>query len=119
MRIAVKTAIAVTFGALFFAGIQVVLVIAIIVGLMEYGYIQFWNPGFYDQYGAIMLQHLKDSGVAQDVIARAQDQLASLEWMKSAVTTGIFYFVETFIVGTIGALLVAWFFKPKAKKAQA
>jgi len=114
IRIAVKTAVAITFGALFLAGIQVVVVIAIIVGLMEYGYIQFWNPGFYDQYGAIMLEHLRNSGVTQEIMSRAQDQITSLSWMKDPLMTGLFYFFETFLIGAVGALVIAFFFRPKS-----
>ena len=115
IKTVVKTAVALTFGALFIAGLQVALVIGVIVGLMEYGYIQFWNPGFYDQYANLAMQQLQNAGVADAVIARAQEQMKALEWMRTPIMTGLYYFVETFIVGAVGSLLAALFFRPKKK----
>jgi len=119
IKTVVKTAVALTFGALFMAGLQVVLVIAVIVGLMEYGYVQFWNPDFFDQYAKLAIQQLQNSGMTDAMIARAEEQMNALAWMRTPIITGLMYFIETFVVGVVGVLLAAFFFRSKTKKAQA
>src|SRR6185295_17218752 len=51
-----------SYGRSFRVGLLVALVTAVFVGLMEYLYVAFANPEFYNQFAALTLEGMKKSG---------------------------------------------------------
>lgn len=95
-------------------GILVALVIALLVGLMEFGYI-LSNPEFYDQYGEMYLSRMKADGAPEAEIAAAQQQIEDYAFMANPVVSGVFYFIETALVGSVAALIMGIFLRKKAE----
>lgn len=95
------------------SGILVAVVIAFLVGLMEFGYI-LSNPGFFEQYGELYLSRLQADGAPEVEIAAARQQMEDFAFMANPVANGIFYFIETALIGTVSALIMGIFLRKKA-----
>jgi hypothetical protein len=95
------------------AGLLCALAVGLCVGLMELIYIAM-NPGFMDSYGKIYIEGLEKGGASAEEIAQAKQYMDDYKWMSTPALAWMFYFVETFIVGMIGSLIISIFFKPKA-----
>lgn len=93
-------------------GIMVALVIAVCIGLMESIYI-IMEPGFYEKYGKLYAGQLKAKGASAEKINEMKAEMDKYKWMQNAPMTGLFYFFETALIGTIGSLIMARFFKTK------
>ena len=93
-------------------GIFVALVVAVLVGLMEFAYI-LANPGFYEQYGEIYLTRMTSEGASATEIAAAKEQMEAYAFMANPVVSGVFYFFETTLVGTVAAMIIAIFMRKK------
>ncbi len=100
----------ISYGAAFKVGLMVALVTAVCVGLMESIYIAFINPDFFEQYRRLMMESLQARNASATEIREAQEQFETLlPFMQHPVATGLFYFVETTVIGTILALIGAIF----------
>ena len=95
-----------SFKQLFVAGFYTALIVAVLVGLMEFVYMLV-NPDFMDQYAAIMENKMKAEGATAEMIAKQQKQVESMKWMAHPAGMGIFYFFETAILGTIVSVITA------------
>jgi hypothetical protein len=90
-------------------GIGVAAVTGIFVGVMEFVYMLV-NPDFYDQYGKIAEQMMRESGEATpENLEKFREQYESFSWMRNPAATGAFYFLETLALGTVFALIAALF----------
>ncbi|HEU4471412.1 MAG TPA: DUF4199 domain-containing protein [Flavisolibacter sp.] len=101
-----------SFKQLFLAGIYTSLVVALLVGLMEFVYMLI-NPGFMEQYGSLMSERLKAGGASAAEIAAHEQQMASYKWLANPAAMGVFYFLETAVLGTIMSVIVALVKKTK------
>ncbi len=97
-------------------GILIALLVAVFVGAMEFIYIRFMNPEFYDEYGKVFIEGMRESGEPEQKIAEAQQGLESFSWMRNPVLTGIFYFFETLIVGSIAAAPFGLFLRSRTSR---
>lgn len=104
------------FKKLFMAGVYTALVIALLVGLMEFCYMLL-NPDFMEHYASLNEQRLVESGASAEKLARNREMMESMKWMANPAAMGVFYFVETMILGTIMSLILAFFFRPKQQAA--
>ena len=102
-----------TFKNLIGKGILVTLVVALFVGLMEAAYISF-NPEFMEQAQDIYLKRMVADGASATEIADMQTQMESYAWMKQPALSGLFYFVETMLVGSVASLILALLIRKKA-----
>lgn len=91
---------------------------AMFVGALEFAYIRFLNPQFFEQYGTIYLDHLQQRGASPEELASASRQLDALSWMRSPMMMGLFYAAETFVVGTVAAVLIAAVIKQHARSVR-
>jgi len=105
------------YGKVLAAGIGVSLVTAFFIGLMEFTYVQFMNPDFYEQY----IQIAEKQFTNPDDLKAFREQVEMFpKWATTGWGTGVFYFIETFIIGLLMSLLAAIFFrKPGKMSAQA
>lgn len=101
----------ITYGRIFMVGMLVSLVIALFVGAMEYAYLAFINPDFYGQYGKAMIEGLQQAGASAAELEEARQQQQDYAWLTTPVMTGIFYFVQTAVIGIIFALMAAFFLR--------
>lgn len=107
------------FKQLFLAGTYTALVVATLVGLMEFVYL-FVNPDFMEQYASMTTERLKAQGASAAAIASHQNEMQSMKWMANPTAMGAFYFLETAIIGTVLSLIVALVLrKQKLKPAMA
>lgn len=104
-----------TFKELFLAGLNTVLIVAVLVGLMELFYMMA-NPGFMEQYADMMVKSLEKQGASAAKIAAKKQEMASMKWMASPAVMGIFYFVETAVIGAIVSVIVALIQQTKKKQ---
>ena len=104
-----------TFKRLFLAGFYTALVVALLVGLMEAVYM-LMNPDFMDQYAELTTRSMMESGASAEKIEAYKTEIAQYSWMSNPVNMGLFYFLETAILGTIMALIVAFFSKEKKSR---
>ena len=104
-----------SFKQLFLAGLYTALIVALLVGLMELVYVLI-NPGFMEQYGQIVTTRLKQQGADAAELAKHQKTMEDMKWMGTPAGMGIFYFLETAVLGTIISLIVALIAKPKQKQ---
>ncbi|HEX6914554.1 MAG TPA: DUF4199 domain-containing protein [Chitinophagaceae bacterium] len=94
-----------TFRQLFLAGLYTALVIAMLVGLMELLYM--WlNPQFISQYAELSTRKLQESGASAERIAEHKKQLEQFSWMASPAIMGVYYFLETAVLGAICSAIV-------------
>lgn len=105
-----------TFKRLFMAGLYTALVVAVLVGLMELVYMMM-NPGFMDKYVSLSVQRLEEGGASAAEIAKQKQMMENMKWMANPAAMGIFYFIETAILGTIMSLILALLMKSKRKQA--
>lgn len=101
------------YGRAFVVGLLVSLVIGFFVGLMEYTYVAFTNPDFYDQYAKVMIEGLKEKGASAKELEEMRQQQESYAWLTNPFATGAFYFLETSVIGTIMSLIAALFLRRK------
>jgi|GEM_PF-2527659 len=106
----------VTFRSLLRAGVVLTLVVSVMVGLMEMIYI-YLHPEFYEQYGAVYLQHMQASGASADDIAKAKESMQQYQVMSTPWANGLFYFFETAFIGNIATLAFAFIMKPRGLQA--
>jgi hypothetical protein len=99
----------ITYGRVLLVGVLVAVVTAVFVGLMEFCYLAFVNPDFIEQYMKITMEAMRQNGATQAEMNATLAQMQSFAWMRSPIFTGLFYFVETSVVGTILALIAAIF----------
>lgn len=97
------------------SGILIAIVIATLVGIMEFSYLHFINPEFFEQYSKAYLAEIRKSGMSEKEITEFQRQMNELSWMRTPVMNGIFYFFETFIIGSIDSMLISIFLKRPTK----
>jgi len=108
----------VTFGQAFRAGMYTALVVALLVGLMELVYM-LANPGFMDQYAEISTKKMAEQGASAAEIESRKKEMENYKWLASPAGMGIFYFLETFILGTIMSLLTSLFVRSRNRQTVA
>jgi len=97
---------AVTFKPLFLAGLYTAFIVALLVGLMEATYMLI-NPDFMEQYGELVTNRMKEQGASAAALAEHQKEMDNFKWMANPAAMGIFYFLETAVIGTVISLIVA------------
>ena len=95
-----------SFKQLFLAGFYTALVVGLLVGLMELVYIMM-NPNFMQEYSARMETMLRQGGASAEKLASHRSEIESMKWMANPVGMGVFYFIETSVLGTVIAVLTA------------
>jgi hypothetical protein len=71
------------------------------------------NPGFMEQYAAMTVAQMKEDGATAAEIASRQAEMQRVQWLANPVAMGLFYFVETALIGTILSLIVALLMRTK------
>jgi hypothetical protein len=105
-----RTTGAVSYKSAIVVGIQTALVVAILVGLMEAGFM-IANPEFGDAATNVYLEGMRNQGATQAEIDKAVKQMESMSWMYTPAGMGVFYLFETALVGTVVALIAGIFVK--------
>lgn len=103
-----------SFKQLFLAGLYTALIVAILVGLMEMFYMMA-NPGFMEQYGTLKTQTMQKTGASAEEIAKFKSEMESMKWMASPAAMGIFYCLETAVIGAVLSAIVALIKRTKNK----
>ena len=107
-----KSSTGVNYWAVAVQGIQVALLVGVIVGIMEYCYM-ILSPGFYEKYGHMYVAQMKHNGASMEALKQVKLEMNNYKWMQNPLMTGIFYFFETFLIGTTAALILGIFLKNK------
>lgn len=102
----------ISYGRAFKVGLLIALVTGVFVGGMEATYIAY-NPDFYDQYARLMVESKKAEGAGEAELEKVRQEQADYQWMATPGMTGIFYFFETAVIGTIISLIAARFARRK------
>jgi Protein of unknown function (DUF4199) len=97
----------------FLTGFYTASIIALFVGMMEFVYVAFLDPNFYEHYGALMLEVKKQAGAPAAELAALQQEMQTFSWIANPWMTGIFYIGLTAVAGTIIALITAIFGRRK------
>lgn len=100
------------FGRLVKEGLMVTIVVALFVGAMEAIYILV-NPEFMNQAQEVYMDRLIAEGATATEIAEMKAQMEDFAWLQNPILSGIFYFVEMFLIGLAASLLMALFMKGK------
>jgi hypothetical protein len=95
-------------------GVQVGLIAALFVGALEFSYVAFISPDFYDQYVKITIEQARRSGATPAQLKEFAAQQANFAWMRNPWPTGAFYFAETAVLSTVFSLLAALVVRRKA-----
>ena len=98
------------FRPLFREGLLVTLVIAAFVGILEAVYMAA-NPDFMQEAQAIYMGGMVAKGATAAEIAEMQAQMEAFSWMENPVLSGLFYFGEVLLIGTVASALMALFMK--------
>ncbi len=98
---------------LFRLGIVVAAIVALFVGAMEYCYVAYSNPQFFEQYAVLMARYAQEQGASAAEIAAMKQEYASFAWMQNPWMNGLFYVGETIAVGALLAALAALFMRRK------
>ncbi|MEP7256425.1 MAG: DUF4199 domain-containing protein [Ferruginibacter sp.] len=93
-------------------GVMVALVVAVCVGIMEAVYLSL-NPDFYEKFGKMYVEQLKAGGATEKAINAAKQEMENYKWMQNPLMTGIFYFFETALIGSVASLIMGRFMKSK------
>lgn len=93
-------------------GLVVTLIIAGFVGIGEFLYMLI-NPDFMDKYSAIQIKIMQEEGAAPDQIAEYQQELENFSFLQNPFLSGLFYFFQTFLAGTVISFIFGIFLKPK------
>ena len=96
-------------------GIMVTLLVAFLIGIMEYVYM-IVNPDFYENYGNMYTSQLKLHGATTETLDRAKQEMSNYKWMQNPLMTGIFYFFETAVIGSVASLIIGLFLKKQVIK---
>lgn len=89
-------------------GVSVAAVTAVLVGGLELAY-AVANPDFYDQYSRLAEESMRAGGASDADVKVFQEHQQDFAFMKNPLVMGAFYFVETFLVGSLFALVAALF----------
>ena len=103
----------ISFGRLFKEGFFVAVIAALFVGAMEAIYLSVY-PGFMEQAQSIYIERMVADGATATELAEMKGQMEAFAWMQKPALSGLFYFFETLLVGTVGAVLMGLFLKRKA-----
>ena len=103
----------ISFGRLFREGFFVAVIAALFVGAMEAVYMALY-PDFMEQAQAIYIERMVADGATATELAEMKGQMEAFSWMRVPALSGLFYFFETLLVGTVGAVLMSLFLKRKA-----
>lgn len=93
-------------------GVMVALVVAVCIGIMEAVYLLL-NPGFYEKFGKMYAEQLKAGGATEKAINAAKQEMDNYKWMQTPLMTGVFYFFETALTGSVASLIIGRFLKSK------
>ena len=104
-----------TYWSLVKQGVLVSLVVAGCIGIMECVYIAL-NPDFYEDFAAMYIKHLQENGASASELAEVSGQMESYRWMQNPFMTGVFYFFETLLIGTVMALITARFSRSSIRR---
>jgi hypothetical protein len=93
-------------------GIMVTILVAILIGIMEYFYMVV-TPDFYENYSQLYIKQMKHNGATTEMMNQAKHEMGNYKWMQNPLMTGLFYFFETFLIGAVATLLIGIFLKSK------
>ena len=96
-------------------GILIGCIAALFVGAMEWSYLQFFNPDFFDEYTSIYLERLRVDGAAQAEIDSAIAEMEKFSFFRNPLLSGAWYFFETAFIGLVVSLLGAYFFRKEVE----
>lgn len=95
-------------------GLMVSFIVAVFVGIGEFIYISV-NPEFFNQYGDLMVKKLEASGAPAQEITDLRQSMEDFKWMQNPIGSGLFYFLESFVIGAVIAFIFGIFLRPKNK----
>ena len=102
---------------LFLTGLLTALMIAILVGLMEAVYMMM-NPDFMDQYTRLSMEQLRRGGGSEDELKLKEAQMQQFSWLAHPALMGLFYLVETALIGTIVSVITSLILRKKVSAAE-
>jgi Protein of unknown function (DUF4199) len=92
------------------AGIVIAVVAGVFIGVSEMIYI-LQHPNYYEIYGNIHLQTMQAQHAKPADIALFKQHLADYQFMANPWTSGVWYFMETCIVGALASLIMGIFLR--------
>ncbi len=95
-----------SFKRLFVVGTVAATILAHCIGIYEFIYM-YWHPGFVDAYMKAQQAHASGLSEGGIVLQQTAPKNEMVEFMKNPLINGIFYFVETLLLGLITAALSA------------
>lgn len=98
-------------------GILIGCIAALFVAAMEWSYLQFLNPDFFDQYISIYLERLRVEGAAQAELDSVIADMEKFSFFRNPLLSGLWYFVETAFIGLVVSLMGAYFFRKEVETA--
>ena len=110
----------VTYWGIVKVGLVVSVIVGVVVGLMEMIYIAL-TPEFFDGYYNATIESMTRKGASAAEIDGFKQTFEQLSWMKNPGLAGLFYLVETALIGCVMSFIVGIFMrsKPQATLAQA
>ncbi len=95
-----------SFKRLIVVGVTASTILAHIVGIAELLYV-LTHPNFFELYMKAQEMQMRHAGLSQEHILATKQAAESMKMMQTPLANGIFYFVETFLLGAVSALLAA------------
>ena len=100
-----------TFGRGLKVGLLIVLIPAFAIALVDILYVKFFDPRFYEKYGAYQLNKLKASVPVNEYEAAAADLQSQMEMFSNPVVTFVVMFLTVFMIGLIISVVSALLLK--------
>ena len=100
-----------TFGRGLKVGLLIVLIPAFAIALVDILYVKFFDPQFYEKYGAYQLNKLKATVPAGQYEAAATNLKTQMEMFSNPLVTFIVMFLTVFMIGLIISVVSALMLK--------
>ena len=95
------------FRSLFVVGLAAATILAHIVGLFEFFFI-LTHPAFFDLYMRVQEQLANQGNISAEQLQHTRHIAESMRFMQTPLMNGIFYFVETLLIGALSAALASF-----------
>ena len=106
-----------SFKALFIVGLAAATIVAHFVGLMEFGWV-LAHPNFFDEYMKAQTLQMQQSGMSPEKMQQMRIATEQTKFLQTPLMNGIFYFVETLMIGTIASVASAAVMKKRMNSIQ-
>ncbi len=107
-----------TLKSLFLVGLAASTIIAHFVGIMEYAWTSA-HPEFFEVYMNSQVLQAQQSGMDPEKIQQLRTGAEQMKFLQTPLMSGIFYFVETMIIGALSSLVSAFLWKNTAEDSRA